>query len=113
MTLEAGKGDGTQSDVTLLNFPARGQAAVAGNLVLSLAVTKHLARGCLLADVTTSMCKYAWDNLKIKIAKNVSAIVHSSQSRHSVVTWRRSVTCYIERRKISMYVIFVCTTPSN
>ena len=51
----------------VLNFPARGQAAVAGNLVLSLAVTKHLARGCLLADVTTSMCKYAWDNFKIEI----------------------------------------------
>ena len=67
MTLEAGKGDGTPSDVTLLNFPARGQAAVAGNfLVFSLAVTKHLARGCLLADVTTSMCKYAWDKEKFK-----------------------------------------------
>ena len=52
---------GTQSDVTHphLNFPARGQAAV-----LSLAVTKHLARGCLLADVTTSMCKHAGDNEK-------------------------------------------------
>ena len=57
----------TQSDVTHphLNFPARGQAAV-----LSLAVTKHLARGCLLADVTTfttSMCKHAGDNEKIEI----------------------------------------------
>ena len=70
MTLEAGKGEMEGHRVTshLLNFPARGQAAVAGNfLVLSLAVTKHLARSCLLADVTTSMCKYAWDNLKIKI----------------------------------------------
>ena len=46
----------------ILNFPARGQAAV-----LSLAVTKHLAGGCLLADVTTSMCKHAGDNEKIEI----------------------------------------------
>ena len=60
----------TQSDVTHphLNFPARGQAAV-----LSSAVTKHLARGCLLTDVTTSMCsKHAGDDEKIEIKMSLS-----------------------------------------
>ena len=62
MTLRGWEMEGHRVTSHILNFPARGQAAV-----LSLAVTKHLARGCLLADVTTSMCKHAGDNEKIEI----------------------------------------------